>query len=126
MGGTRAREEGHRGDTTGRRRAHAALHAFLVLVARLAETGTHVHEPRRETQTAGVDQIVAPPRRCQKITNAGDPAALDAQLAHAIHAGGRIEQARAGDQAARHGSPLRTGRVRASRQAMRTATPIST
>jgi hypothetical protein len=122
----------HRRDAARRRGMAGALDRFQMLGAGLAQLHPHIDEPRRQAQPAGLDNldIVAKAGIGEARTDRGDMRTVDQQIARRIEPAFRIDQPDIAEQAARgghcNGGRLLMSRARISRQAMRTATPIST
>ena len=130
----------HRRDAAGRGGLAAALDRFHVLGAGLAQLHAHVDQPGRQAQPAAASTISA---SASAVGAASAPTAairpsIDEQIAGCVEPARGIEQPRAADQQAARSplqsapsftaaaGPLPRSRARISRQAMRTATPIST
>ena len=92
-----------------------------MIEARLPHKGPHVDQARGQAFTAALDHICG--FRCGDVgADLGNQTVFDDQPAHRICAGGRVQDAGVGV-----GGDAGHGRAaKVSRQAMRTATPIST
>ena len=128
-------ERDHRRHPAGRGGLPAALDRFHVLGAGLAQLHTHIDEAGSQAQPLGHHRLEIPLAGGESSTDRPDSFALEEQVADRVEPALGIEQPGAANQhtgSARcggvHGSggPLPRSRVRISRQAMRTATPIST
>ena len=119
----------HGRDAAGGRGGAAALDRLLMLGAGLAQLDAHVDKARREARRRRASMISAP-SRADVAADAGDPVVLDQQVAGLVEAARRVDQPRVADEERTHvhgsGGLLPRSRVSISRQAMRTATPIST
>src|SRR6185503_12303025 len=118
------------------------LDRLLVLLAGLAQLHAHVDEAGRQDLAAAIDALAIEGRRVLEEGRAeiADQAALGDESALDVGAGGGIDNTgvdiddgaaaaiRAGHQlgTSSEGALERSARVRISRQAIRTATPIST
>ena len=127
----------HRRDPAGRGGPAAALDRFHVLGAGLAQLHAHVDEPGREAQPVGIARSLHVARSEMTRRRRGDavPSTSRSPIASSPLSGSSSRApAEAGDAVPRivRGSfhrgrvPLPRSRARISRQAMRTATPIST
>ena len=130
----------HRRDAAGGRRPTAALDRFHVLGAGLAQLHAHIDEAGRQAKPRGGNGLGGLGAAREVAADRGDAAGFDQEVAGPVEPACRIEQPGTLDQEAVHarslplprsageesGGRLPRSPVRISRQAMRTATPIST
>src|SRR5260221_13571091 len=120
-------ESRHRGDAAGRRGMARRDHVLHVLGAGLAQLHAHVDDSRGQTMPTAIDHG-RPAWRPAAAIERRDQAVDDEDAAGLIAPARRVEQPRVAEEGRAHGiaGPLPRSRVNSSRQAMRTATPIST